>query len=154
MQTRRWKNWGSRQMGKRLEKARMMKPYIQKAVQSLSDAEAVMLSGLYPKWSAEAEYAVGEKVQHMDKLYRCLQGHTAQTDWAPDMAASLWTVIDEARRGTFDDPILYSGNMVLEKGKYYTQDGFVYICTRDSINSVFAALSELVGIYMEPARSE
>lgn len=51
--------------------------------------------------------------------------------------------------GTADDPIPYEGNMALENGKYYSQDGVVYRCTRDTGNPVFHALSELVGLYVE-----
>lgn len=48
-----------------------------------------------------------------------------------------------------DDPIPYCGNMALESGKYYSQDGKVYKCTRDTGNPVYNALSELVGLYVE-----
>ena len=62
---------------------------------------------------------------------------------------SLFEVIDEAHAGTIDDPIPYSGNMALEKGKYYTQYEVIYLCTRDTINPVYADLSALVGMYVE-----
>ena len=39
--------------------------------------------------------------------------------------------------------------MVLESGKYYSQDGVTYHCTRDTGNPVYHALSELVGLYVE-----
>ena len=48
-----------------------------------------------------------------------------------------------------DDPIPYCGNMALESGKYYSQDGKVYRCTRDTGDPVYNALSELVGLYIE-----
>ena len=47
------------------------------------------------------------------------------------------------------DPIPYASNMVLEQGKYYTQDGAVYRCIRDTVSPVYAALRELVGLYVE-----
>lgn len=34
-------------------------------------------------------------------------------------------------------------------GKYYTQDGIVYVCTRDTVNPVYNNLADLVGIYVE-----
>ena len=58
-------------------------------------------------------------------------------------------MIDEEHKGTVNDPIPYSGNMALENGKYYEQGGVVYLCTRDSINPLHAALSELVGVYVQ-----
>ena len=39
--------------------------------------------------------------------------------------------------------------MALESGKYYIQGGMTYLCSRDTINPVYNALSELVGIYVE-----
>lgn len=85
-----------------------------------------------------------------DALYLCRTSHTSQADWTPGTAtASLWTRIDAAHAGTADDPIPYEGNMALENGKYYSQDGVVYRCTRDTGNPVFHALSELVGLYVE-----
>ena len=38
---------------------------------------------------------------------------------------------------------------MLEEGKYYSQDGKVYLCTRDSGIPLTHALSELVGLYVE-----
>lgn len=53
--------------------------------------------------------------------------------------------------GTLDDPIPYSGNMALESGKYYIQDGVAYRCTRDTVNPVYNALADLIGLYVEKA---
>jgi hypothetical protein len=39
--------------------------------------------------------------------------------------------------------------MALEEGKYYTQNGVKYLCTRETINPVYADLIGLVGIYVE-----
>ena len=47
------------------------------------------------------------------------------------------------------DPIPYSGNMALEAGKYYSQGGAVYLCTRDTVNPVYSDLADLVGLYVE-----
>ena len=44
---------------------------------------------------------------------------------------------------------IYDSNMALESGKYYTQSGMTYLCSRDTVNPVYNALSELVGIYVE-----
>ena len=62
---------------------------------------------------------------------------------------SLYSKICKTHAGTLDDPIPYSGNMALESGKYYMQDGKVYRCIRDTGNPVYNALSELVGLYVE-----
>lgn len=69
--------------------------------------------------------------------------------WEPENTPSLFAVIDEVHDGTKYDPIPYSGNMALESGKYYVQDGVLYRCTRDTGNPVYHALSELIGLYVE-----
>ena len=116
---------------------------------NVDDNTALRMTTFYPEWAANAEYTIGYKVQRGGRLWRCLQAHTSQAGWEPENAASLWTEICESHSGTLEDPIPYNGNMALESGKYYSQDGKVYRCTRDTGNPVYNALSELVGLYVE-----
>ena len=116
---------------------------------TVDDNTALRMVEFYPEWSAGQAYTAGYKAQRGGKLWRCLQAHTAQTGWEPENAASLWTEICESHDGTKYDPIPYDGNMALENGKYYAQDGVTYLCTRDTVNPVYNALSELVGLYVE-----
>ena len=118
---------------------------------TVDDNTALRMVAFYPEWAENAEYTAEYKVQRNGKLWRCIQAHTSQAGWEPENAASLWTEICESHAGTLDDPIPYSGNMALESGKYYMQDGKVYRCTRDTGNPVYHALSELVGLYVEEA---
>ena len=117
----------------------------------VDDNTALRMAEFYPEWAADTEYTAEYKVQRNGKLWRCRQAHTSQIGWEPENAASLWTEICESHAGTLEDPIPYSGNMALESGKYYMQDGKVYRCTRDTGNPVYNALSELVGLYVEEA---
>ena len=118
---------------------------------TVDDNTALRMTEFYPEWTADTEYTAEYKAQRNGKLWRCIQAHTSQAGWEPENAASLWTEICESHAGTLDDPIPYSGNMALESGKYYMQDGKVYRCTRDTGNPVYNALSELVGLYVEEA---
>lgn len=115
----------------------------------VDDNTALRMIGFYPEWSAGVAYSVGFKVQRNGKLWKVLQAHTSQVGWEPETAASLWTEICESHDGTEDDPIPYSGNMALVSGLYYIQDDVWYLCIRDTINPVYHALSELVGLYVE-----
>ena len=115
----------------------------------VDDNTALRMLSFYPEWAEGRDYAVGYKVQKDGKLWRVLQAHTAQAGWEPENAASLWEQINETHEGTLDDPIPYSGNMALESGKYYIQDYVIYLCIRDTVNPVYNALSDLVGIYVE-----
>ena len=116
---------------------------------TVDDNTALRMTEFYPEWASGQSYTVGYKVQRNGRLWRVLQAHTSQAGWEPENAASLWTEICESHAGTLEDPIPYSGNMALESGKYYSQDGKVYRCTRDTGNPVYNALSELVGLYVE-----
>ena len=138
-------------MGSLVDLARKLRPYIEKSAQSLADAEALQAVELYPEWAPGMAYAIGFKLRRNGKLYRVLQGHTAMVGWEPETitAAALYTEINEAHAGTLEDPIPYDGNMALESGKYYTQDGVVYRCIRDTINPVYHPLADLVGLYVE-----
>lgn len=122
---------------------------IEQATQSLPDETALQAVTLHPAWKADAEYAVGYKVQRNGKLWRCIQSHTAQADWEPENAASLWEQINETHAGTLEDPIPYYGNTTLVNGLYYVQDYVIYLCTRDTGNPVYNPLAELVDIYVE-----
>ena len=115
----------------------------------IADDIALRMVEFYPEWASGVAYTAGYRIQRSGKLWRCLQAHTAQTGWEPENAASLWTEICESHDGTKYDPIPYGGNMALESGKYYTQSGMTYLCSRDTVNPVYNALRELVGIYVE-----
>lgn len=117
---------------------------------TVDDNTALRMLAFYPEWAAGQAYTAGYKVQHGGKLWRCIQAHTSQDSWAPSTdTASLWERIDETHDGTQYDPIPYDGSMALTAGLYYIQDGVTYLCTRDTGNPVYNALSELVGIYVE-----
>ena len=122
---------------------------IETAAQSLDDKTALTVVKLHPVWVEGISYAVGFKVQHGEKLWRCIQAHTSLAGWEPENAASLWEQINETHAGTLDDPIPYEGNIALTAGLYYIQEGTVYRCTRDTVNPVYNALADLVGIYVE-----
>ena len=116
----------------------------------VDDQTAVRMTEFYPAWESGQAYTAGYKVQRNGKLWRCIQAHTSQDSWAPSTdTASLWERIDETHTGDQYDPIPYEGNMALTAGLYYTQDGVTYLCTRDTINPVYNALGELVGLYVE-----
>jgi hypothetical protein len=101
----------------------------------------------YPNWESGISYDKDFKVQYNGRLYKVLQVHTSQSHWTPDTVPSLYTEINETDKGTLENPIPYNGNMELEQGKYYSQYGKVYLCTRDI--TATHDLSALVGHYVE-----
>lgn len=118
----------------------------------LSDTVALKIKSVYPRFAELIGQTVkiGTKLLYEDKLYKVIQEHTVQSQYAPGTGTeSLYTEISESHTGTTNDPIPYNNNMALENGKYYVQDGVVYKCTRDTGNPVYNPLKDLVGLYVE-----
>lgn len=117
---------------------------------AVDDAMAYRMREFYPEWAEGQSYTVGHKLLYGGSLYKVIQAHTSQAGWKPGVGTeSLFTRIDETHDGTKYDPIPYNGNMELFAGKYYTQSGQTYHCTRDTGTAVYHPLAELVGIYVE-----
>lgn len=127
---------------------------------NLSPAEALQVQSWYPVLFETEGYeegkpiAMGVRVQYEGKLWEVRQDHNIASHFAPSLAtASLWKEVTEegADVGTIENPIPYEGNMELEEGRYYSQDGVVYLCTRSTGVPVYNALRDLVGIYVTEA---
>lgn len=75
--------------------AAIMKLAVKQARQVQDDAEALSLQILYKQWNKQVgkELQVGEYVNHNDVLYKVLQQHTVQDNWAPDVAPSLFAKV-------------------------------------------------------------
>lgn len=77
----------------RKSEALRYRQHIEIAVQSLPDNEALETMMLYPMWKSDTAYPTGQRVRYNGTLYKCLQTHTSQADWSPDMAPSLWAKV-------------------------------------------------------------
>ena len=69
---------------------------------AIEDETALRMVEYYPAPDA-ASYAAGDRIQYNGKLYKCLQAHTAQTaqaDWTPTTAPSLWAEVLAGQDGT------------------------------------------------------
>lgn len=149
---------------KRLKRAKELMAQNTKEMNTLelSAVEALEVVEWFPTWGVDEGFREGDtiakntKFQHEGKLYACLQDHVIMPHYYPSVnTASLYVEVtpeynDQGEElGTLDNPIPYEGNMVLENGKYYSQDGVTYLCNRDTINPVYHALKDLVGLYVE-----
>lgn len=63
---------------------------IQTAINYLPDEEAETVTDLFPDWEDGKAYAVGDRVKYGGLLYRCVQAHTSQANWTPDITPALW----------------------------------------------------------------
>lgn len=118
---------------------------------SMSNNEALKRKSSFPEWKADlGEVKQGERYQNDGDLWEVVQSHTTQANWAPSLStASLWKRVDEEHEGTESDPIPYSPPMEIFNGKYYTQSGVLYKCTRDSGIPLSRDLDTLIGTYIE-----
>ena len=76
-----------------LEKARQLRKFIEKGSASLSDEDALEAVELFPAWQTGFEYTVGQRIRFGGSLYKCVQAHTSQDDWTPDVTPALWTEV-------------------------------------------------------------
>lgn len=128
----------------------------------LSVVDMIKHQQFAPKWGEDIKEGdalkKGDKFTYNGKLYAVLQDHSVLAHYEPSInTASLYVEVTPdyneqgEEMGTLENPIPYEGNMVLENGKYYSQDGVTYLCNRDSGNPVYHALKDLVGLYVDIA---
>ena len=143
--------------------ARNLRPYIEEAAQSLSDADGLKAKALYPRWEALVKKGsvtaeAGYRFTHNGDLYKCVNANpTCQSDWVPGSGtAALYVRIDEALAGTLAEPIPAARSMEYVYGLHYAdpEDGKVYLCTRTGETAggtitLHYMPHELVGLYFQ-----
>lgn len=66
---------------------------IEQAATLQSDEAALQNIYLYPIWKENISVKVGERYRYGDTLYKCIQAHTTQADWTPDITPAMWVVV-------------------------------------------------------------
>lgn len=74
---------------------------------SLPDEYAVMFTALYDEWFIGQSYSgpdessgyAGDRIRYKGVLYKVLQSHVSQADWAPDVTPSLFAEILPGQSG-------------------------------------------------------
>lgn len=113
--------------------ARKLRQYIEKAALSLTDEDALDAVELYPAWKPDTSYtaktedAPADRVRYGQTLYRCVQSHTSQDDWTPDITPALWTVVSLDEWPEWVHPVgasdAYSkGDKVSHNDKHWVSD--------------------------------
>ena len=83
----------------KLQAAEQLRKALQMFFQTLTDDQAMEVATVCPAWKTGVSYTVDFMVSYGKnevgdpQLYRCVQAHTSQIDWTPDVAISLWTPI-------------------------------------------------------------
>ena len=124
-----------------MARAAELRPMIEQAAKSFTDAEAAKSPELVARWADHIGEAVipGDRMSDTDndgvlRVYRVNDGHghTTQADWPPHSTPAMWTIIDLEHTGTQDDPIPAARGMEYTYGLYYKdpEDTKLYKCER------------------------
>lgn len=124
-----------------VKRAAALRPMIEQAAKSFTDAEAAKSPELVARWADHIGEVVapGDRMSDVDNdgvlhVYRVNkgQGHTTQENWPPHSTPAMWTIINVDHAGTQDDPIPAARGMEYEYGLYYKdpEDTKLYLCER------------------------
>ena len=102
-------------------------------IQSMTDEEAVASQVLFPNWQSGKSYALDERVRYGGKLYKVLQAHTSQDDWAPDVAVSLFTcLLTDEEGGTIQEWVQPDSTNGYSAGDQVIYNGVIYASLIDN----------------------
>lgn len=110
---------------KQLQQLSLAISYVVQNMDGFSDFQALQVASIYPEWHVGVDYRAGQVVRCQGQLYRCVQGHLSQADWAPDVVASLWTVIsytdgvEDWKQPTGQHDAYNVGDHVMHEGEEY-----------------------------------
>ena len=105
-----------------IERAKALRKVIEQAVSAypMDDAEALAVKELYPHWEADGTYSTGDMVQYEEQLFRCINNHTAQGDWTPTAAVSLWDSVQVDPETGYDEWSQPTGAHTIPATGWYT----------------------------------
>lgn len=137
------------------------------SAQSLPDTLALQAAALYDDFEDVVGQTVkqGFKFRYGGKVWKTIQPKTIiQSIYPPGVGAeSLYAAINDTNAGTISDPIPAQANMEYEYGKYYSENGVIYLCKRGGLTDEQAQAmygqkitlqftpSQLIGQYFEIA---
>ena len=130
-----------------------LKELVQSQVAEMTDEQAKKVPALFPLWTDHKNgdsIAAGVREWYKSSLYKCIVPHNWQSDWAPDVATSLWVNVSEESQeedGSREHPYQWEQGMTSYNGKYYTEDGILYLCTRDSGAPLHHPIASLINLY-------
>ena len=122
-----------------------MRENINISAEVLPDEQAIDTPELFQNWETDMYYELGVRVRYPDlesetswKLYKCVQAHTSQSGWTPDVTPALW--VEVAKPGeipVWKQPTgTQDAYMIGDKVHYPTKDSSIYVSVVD--NNVWA----------------
>lgn len=111
-------------MGKWLTAAQVVRAAMDTAGAALTDEIALAAAAIYPMWATDKNYTIGDRIQHNSILYKCVQAHTSQADWTPDVTPALWVRVSIEEWPEFVKPTgahdaYAKGDKITFEGKHY-----------------------------------
>ena len=99
----------------------------EKIVSTFTDENALKVIDLYPVWTVGIAVAKDSRYQYNGKLYKCVQAHTTQSDWQPDVTPALWVKVSldewpEWVQPTGSHDAYAKGDKVTHNSKKWTSD--------------------------------
>lgn len=73
--------------------AQQLRKLLVKQADTLPDEDVLNVPCFVEKWKVGISYVTGKRVKHNDVIYKVLQDHTSQDDWAPDISPSLFAKV-------------------------------------------------------------
>lgn len=101
----------------------------------IDEVTASEYADLFLPWVTSTSYVIGDLRSYEGILYKCLQAHTSQENWTPDISVSLWKSLSINENGIaeWSQPISASdaynkGDLVMYNGVRYRSliDGNVW----------------------------
>lgn len=104
---------------------RMVRETIQEALIYIPNETILKAPYMANEWKADTKYVLNAVVRYEGIPYRCIQAHTSQTSWTPDVSPSLWAKIltQEGEILAWEQPDSTNGYM---KGDKVTHNGKTY----------------------------
>ena len=118
----------------------------------IPDKTSLKMKKYYPRFNdiVGVQVEVGFKFTYNNELWKVRQTHTVQNIYPPGIdTASLYERINETNSGSKEDPIPYDTTMTVYNGKYYSYDGSLYLCIRDSGQPLYATPDTLLNNYFQ-----
>lgn len=131
---------------------------------NFTEQEALENMEWFPVWGDESAYmgmpvekgfmfrykTVGKEEY---TLYKSLKKHTLSAEWIPGQGTESLYAKVSLHKGTKEDPIPYEQNMLIEEGKYYTQDGVLYIGLMTTLTGYPSDLKDMPSV-VKPVEDE
>ena len=113
-------------MGKWYDAALPVRESMDAAGAMLTDEQAAAVPALYSAWETGTAYNAGDRRTYGGVLHTCLQAHTSQDDWTPDVAVSLWAVVLIPDPEVIPDWVQPDSTNAYMKGDKVRYNGVVY----------------------------